>query len=498
MMDNGKNRPIHLQEVICSSQDSKISKQITRLLSAGVIRKIAPRVYSSNLEEPIESIIRRNLFQILGTLYPGTVLSHRSALEFQPTKTGQIFLSTSYTKKVKIPGITIQFLKGPSPIEGDNKFSGELYVSQKARAFLENLQHSKKIGSASKCLSLPEIEERLEQIIRVNGEEELNRLRDQARILSVQLEMQQEFEKLNRLISALLTTKTSKILSSPLAKARAFGKPYDPARLELFETLFRELKQTEFPYRKEKNTTPTSFRNFAFFESYFSNYIEGTVFEIDEAKQIIRTNKPIPARNDDSHDVLGTYQIVSNKKEMATVPSSPEEFLKIISLRHSILLSARVNKNPGLFKDKNNFAGSTSFVDFNLVGGTLIQSYDFYRALDHPFAKAAFMMFVISEVHPFLDGNGRIARVMMNAELVNEDQSKIIIPTVFRDDYLGALKKFTKQRKCDTYIKMLQRAHEFSANVYSENMDEMQEYLTSCNAFIEDSDVILKIRPRLE
>ncbi len=491
-----KNRPIHLQEVICSSRDAKISKQITKLLSAGVIIKIAPRVYSSNLDEPIEGIIRRNLFQILGTIYPGTMLSHRSAFEFQPTKTGQIFLTTSYTKKVKLPGITIQFLSGPSPIEGDNKFSGELSASQKARAFLENLQATKKLGSESKCLSFPEIEERLEQIIRVNGEEEINKLRDQARGISEQLGMQQEFEKLNRLISALLTTKTSKILSSPLAKARAFGKPYDPSRMELFETLFRELQQIEFPYREEKNTTPTSFRNFAFFESYFSNYIEGTVFEIDEAKQIIQTNKPIPERNDDSHDVLGTYQIVSNKKEMEITPSTPEEFLKIIAFRHSILLSARVDKNPGLFKDKNNFAGSTAFVDYNLVRGTLIQSYDFYSALDHPFAKAAYIMFVMSEVHPFLDGNGRIARVMMNAELVKAGQSKIIIPTVFREDYMGALKKFTKQRKCNTYIKMLQRAEEFSANVYSENMDDMQAYLTSCNAFIEDSDVILKIKTR--
>lgn len=105
-------------------------------------------------------------------------------------------------------------------------------------------------------------------------------------------------------------------------------------------------------------------------------------------------------------------------------------------------------------------------------------------------------MFVISEVHPFLDGNGRIARVMMNAELVNAGQSKIIIPTVLRDDYMGALKKFTKQRTCDTYIKMLQRAHEFSANVHNENMDDMEEYLSSCNAFIEDADVILKIVAR--
>lgn len=490
------NLPLHLQEVICSSQDSKISNQLKKLIKSGAIRKIAPRIYSSNLDEPVEGIIRRNLFQILGNLYPGTVLSHRSAFEFQPTKTGQIFLTTSYTKKISLPGITLQFLAGHPPIDGDNKFSGELFVSQKARAFLENLQVSKKIGSASKCLSLPEIEERLEQIIRVNGEDEINKLRDQARALSKQLDMAKEFDRLNRMISALLTTKTSKILSSPLAKARAFGKPYDPARLELFEILFRELKNTEFPLREEKNTTPTSFRNFAFFESYFSNYIEGTVFEIDEAKKIIQTNKPLPARNDDSHDVLGTYQIVSNRKEMQITPSTPEEFIKIISYRHSILMSARSDKNPGLFKDKNNFAGSTAFVDYNLVRGTLEQSFSYYNVLDHPFAKAAYIMFVMSEVHPFLDGNGRIARVMMNAELVNAGESKIIIPTVFREDYMGALKKFTKQRKCDTYIKMLQRAHEFSANVYDENMDDMEQYLSSCNAFIEDADVILKIVAR--
>lgn len=63
-------------------------------------------------------------------------------------------------------------------------------------------------------------------------------------------------------------------------------------------------------------------------------------------------------------------------------------------------------------------------MDFNLVKGTLIKSFDYYTALDHPFAKAAYIMFVMSEVYPFLDGNGRTARVMMNAELVKAGQAK--------------------------------------------------------------------------
>ena len=58
-----------------------------------------------------------------------------------------------------------------------------------------------------------------------------------------------------------------------------------PPVFNLFEILFRELKQQEFKNRGEKNTTTEAYRNFAFYESYFSNYIEGTVFEIDEAKK---------------------------------------------------------------------------------------------------------------------------------------------------------------------------------------------------------------------
>lgn len=475
------------------SSEPRIAKQISRLEREGKIRKISPRIYSSNLTDTVEEIIKRNLFRILGKLYPGALLSHRSAFEFQPTKAGHIFLTYTYTKKINLPGITLRFLQGHIPINGDNVLSGELFVSQKPRAFLENLQISKNRGDSSKCLPLAEIEDKLEQIIRVNGEDELNKVRDKAREIAKELNMQMEFERLNKMISALLATHSSKILSSPLAIARAFGSPYDPGRMNLFEELFRDLQKREFRNHPDRNVTSIAFRNFAFFESYFSNYIEGTVFEVDEAKQIIDTKMPMPARNQDSHDVLGTYQLVSDRQEMSLTPQSPDELLSILSYRHSILLSAREDKNPGLFKDKNNFAGSTSFVDFNLVKGTLIQSFDLYKALDHPFARAAFMMFMLSEVHPFLDGNGRVARVMMNAELVKAGQSKIIIATVFRDDYMGALRKLTRQSDTDPYIRMLQKAHEFSENIFSDDINEMRSDLEKCNAFIEHTEARLRV-----
>jgi len=476
---------IPLREVVLASSDPKISKQISNLEKAGRLEKIAPRIYTSNLEDSPEAIIRRNLFFILGKLYAGALLSHRSALEFKPTSANQIFITYTYTRKIHLPGITLRFLEGHGPIEGDNPLSGALYASQQERALLENMQVSRRPGPESKTLTIPQVEERLEEVIRVKGEKGLNELRDRCREIAEQLNFRSEFEKLNKLIGALLTTKPSKILSSPVAVARALGEPYDPSRISLFEKLFVELKQRQFKDSPEQNQSSQSFRNFAFFEAYFSNYIEGTVFELDEAKKIITTNTPLPARDEDSHDVLGTYQIVSSRKEMKITPGSPEELLDILLFRHKVLLSGRKSKNPGQFKNKNNRAGHTLFVDYKLVKGTLIKGFDFYAALQEPFAKSAYMMFMISEVHPFLDGTGRIARVMMNAELVKADQTRIIIPTVYRDDYMGALRRLTRRQDSDPYICMLQRAFEFSETIVGDSMDEMENILERSNAFQE-------------
>jgi len=55
-------------------------------------------------------------------------------------------------------------------------------------------------------------------------------------------------------------------------------------------------------------------------------------------------------------------------------------------------------------------------------------------------ARVIFMMFLVSEIHSFNDGNGRMVRIMMNVELVSAQQSKLLIPTV-RNDYILNLKK---------------------------------------------------------
>ena len=95
------------------------------------------------------------------------------------------------------------------------------------------------------------------------------------------------------------------------------------------------------------------------------------------------------------------------------------------------------------------------------------------------------MMFVISEVHPFDDGNGRIARAFMNAELVSGGERRILIPTVYRDEYVTGLRVHTRQGHPDPLIKTLDFAQEYVARIDFSDYDRALGVLRETGAFQE-------------
>ncbi len=480
------------KEIIFASSDSDVSHQIARMVRLGRLRKIAPRIYTPNMIDSSEVIVRRNLLSILNWRFPNTVISHRSACEMRVTSEGTFYLTGTYNRKVTdLPGITIYLLKGPVADIQDMVY-GRMFIASEYRWMLENMQSSRKQGDDSKVLPISLIEKKLESVLVAGGEEQLNQYRDTLRETAERLSMTDEFAKINILISALLNTHSSQVLTDPVVKAAAAGTPYDEKRVELFEKLFDALQGQHFLSRPVSEQTENEYLDIAFFESYFSNYIEGTEFAVDEARQIVETGITIPKRTEDSHNILGTFHVVSNRMEMQAFPTSSQEFFEILSRRHAVLLEGRPELNPGHFKTKNNRAGNTEFVDVNRVQGTLDAGFNYYCALTSPIAKAIYMMFLISEVHPFQDGNGRLARIMMNSELFRANESKIIVPTVSREDYLLALRKSSRQGIVQPYINVMTRLHYFSSTLYGKNFQEMSDYLTLCNAFEEPDDAKLR------
>ncbi|MBT4793289.1 MAG: Fic family protein [Halobacteriovoraceae bacterium] len=323
--------------------------------------------------------------------------------------------------------------------------------------------------------------------MKVKSEEGLNLIRENSREISKELGLEKAFKKLDQIIGALLSTKESSILRSSEGKKRAEGRPFDVNCISKLEILFGELRTSVFEHRIEKSNTNEHFVNKAFFESYFSNYIEGTTFEIEEAEEIIFDKKIIESRPKDSHDILGVFNIVSDREEMKRTPNSFQELIEIIQRRHFIMMKERPEVEPGKFKEKKNKAGNTTFVDPDYVIGTLEKGFEIYSSLKEVQAKAIFISYLISEVHPFNDGNGRLCRIMFNSELAKAGLSTLIIPTVYREDYLLSLRALSRRERAKPLIKMFTRALRFS-NLDFSNYSKSLKYISDYNWFLEPSE----------
>jgi hypothetical protein len=332
-----------------------------------------------------------------------------------------------------------------------------------------------------------ELEEQLDWLLRQGDEKSLNALRDDARAISRPIGLEAEFKKLDELIGAFLGTREAK-MESNVGRARKKGSPYDPDRLNLFVALFEELRALAPNTRPAERMSEPAKTHLAFFEAYFSNYIEGTEFLVEEAVNIVFNGFIPKDRPEDAHDVLGTYRIVSDQKDMARTPRDFDSFVSLLKSRHAGFMEWRPDKRPWQFKTQGNQAGSTVFVAPDLVLGTLEKGFEIYRGIGPALHRAIFMMLLVSEVHPFADGNGRAARIMMNAELVAEGEQKIIIPTVYRNNYLSALKAMSHSGKCPAFIRVLDFAQKYTGAIRWDDFDHARAELQATNAFMDANE----------
>ncbi|PHI19894.1 cell filamentation protein Fic [Lewinellaceae bacterium SD302] len=479
------------QEIIFGSDDPAEARKIGQLLRADKIRKLLPRTYTSNLTDSPEKIVSRHLFPLIEHLFPKATLSHRSALEFRPTPLGNLYLTSRQRRVYRWPGVNLRFTDGPPAMLDDRPIYGSLSASSLERACLENLLPSRLVEGERRVVDRTVLENKLLMIMDTRGEAGLQAFRQRSEEVADAFRWHRARAELGKIIGALLSTRPTKVLQSPEARARATGIPFDADRSELFRLLSAELMSREWPDRPTKTDTALRYANLAFYESYFSNFIEGTTFTVGEARQIILEGIDLPNRSGDAHDIRGTYQLCSDRREMDTIPTNGKQLLEILRYRHRVVMGGRPDKAPGEFKQRANRAGSTYFVEPDKVVGTLLEGFKYLQPLRHPAQRAIFMMFLISEVHPFEDGNGRIARLMMNAELSHGGQSKIIIPTVFREDYLLNLRKLTRQRKPAFFVDMMEKAWRYGHWLEPLDLDELYLQLQSSHAFLESDEAAI-------
>ena len=456
-------------------------RAVQRRLSEGVLQRIVPGCVSNLPQETWPALIARERIRILAALYPGAVLGPRSAFLGGTPSDGVMYLSYSYTKRVELPGMTIQLLEGHGPAPGDMPMMGRnLYFPSTARVLLENLAVSR--GKVKKSVGKAEVEQRLIATCEARGEDALGTLRDHARQIAPALGLEREFAQLDALIGALLGTRKTN-MATAAGKGMVAKIPYDANRLELLENLASVLRTTPLkqPFTPVKSEQERI--NFAFLESYFSNFIEGTEFDVQEARAFVLQGKPITERPKDSHDILGVFRQALNPGWANQTLSSGEAVLQQLRARHADQMQERPDVGPGEFKTHVNRAGNTEFVVPRLVRGTLVEGSRLLPTVPEGTARALLAMFLVSEVHPFTDGNGRLARLVMNAELSVVNSCRIIIPTLFREEYLDCLRVLTREGNPRPFFDAMQSVHTWTSGFNYENLDQVIEAMAACNAF---------------
>lgn len=475
-----------LPEIVVSN--AAASREISRACKAGRLRRLASRLYTWNQVDDPEELVRRNLWEIVAGYFPGALVADRTALENAPADDGSVCLITEHGRTITLPGHVLRPRRGVGPLPSDRPFLNRLWLCSTARAYLENMRPSRTRGDLlRRTLSVRNIEERLDTLVRRSGREAVNRLRDEIRARASDLDMAEESARLDALIGALQGSRKAR-LQTPQARARRRGRPYDPDRVGLFHELHASLRRHPPVFRPAPKRTKEGRKTRAFFDAYYSNFIEGTRFEVEEARDIVFRQAVPASRPEDAHDVLGTWRIVSDDSEMGRVPARFTEFVDLLKARHAAIMEPRKMVRPGEFKIHRNRAGETIFVAPDLVAGTLRKGFDLYRSLETSFERAIFMLFLVTEVHPFEDGNGRIARIMMNAELVASEEERVVLPTVYRDDYLIALKALSQNRHPDPLIRVVDYLQQWTAALAWGDLEETRRELEICNAFLEPAE----------
>ncbi len=423
------------------------TRAIQRRAKEGELNRIAEGVYIREKDPAAQrAVVRRNWFRILGALAPGGVVSYRSAHAGGITSDGVVHLShpTNFNRKITLPGVQAVLVKGSGPLPGDMPLGdGKLYFASRPRQLLENLSPER--GARGRSAGANAVEELLIKVMHANGESELNRIRDDARALVDPMGFKEQFRKLDKLIGALLATHADDTLKTKEGKLVAKGTPVDRERMARFETLAAKLRVEVLARRTAVAMNEPARSTFAFLEAYFSNYVEGTEFAIEEARDIALEGRIVEQRPKDSHDILQVFRLALQSPGRDTVPPFGADFPEELARRHAQMLEQRPESSPGQFKLERNRAGETWFVDPHLVRGTLIEGSLLAGSIPEGLARAVYYSFLVTEVHPFNDGNGRISRLVMNAELSRVGEARVIIPTLFHEEYVDSQRQLSRQ-----------------------------------------------------
>ena len=222
--------------------------------------------------------------------------------------------------------------------------------------------------------------------------------------------------------------------------------------------------------------------------NYHSNAVEGNSLTLGETRSLILhglTARGKPMR--DHLDIEGHDEAVKAMEDAVR----RDELLNEVFIRnlHKVLLKEPYENDAitsdgqpvkrriaiGEYKTQpNNVRTSTGeiyyFTPPDQVKPAMGDLIDWYRRQEdegeHPIVIAATFHYQFIRIHPFDDGNGRMARLLMNMILIKHGYTVAVVPVEERDQYIGMLEQADKTEDLVEFITYIATCCKYTLNLH--------------------------------
>jgi Fic family protein len=234
------------------------------------------------------------------------------------------------------------------------------------------------------------------------------------------------------------------------------------AKQELFHKAdyYKILIERNRPLDSEQLTELDNYFRIGF--TYSSNSLEGNTLTITETKILLEDGitvggKPIK----DYYEASGHAQAYDYMLTMARTNNFviTEEVIKRL---HFLFYHKLDQEEAGQYRKIHVFISGAEYLppspeEIPHLMEQFIRQMQISNKLMHPIEFAAICHKRLVDIHPFKDGNGRTARLLMNLILINAGYGITSIPPVLRNEYINAL--IISQRETnpdiDTFIEFI-------------------------------------------
>jgi len=192
--------------------------------------------------------------------------------------------------------------------------------------------------------------------------------------------------------------------------------------------------------------------------TYNSNAIEGNTLTLSETKVVLENGITIKGKPLKDH-----LEIINHKEAIEYIENLVSKDVKLseydIKSVHYLILKEIDSTNAGKYRNENVFISGAKhvppiYMNVPYEMQKMIEKYQNWKDL-HPVVRACFLHGEFVKIHPFIDGNGRTARLLLNFELIQSGYPPVVIKIENRADYYDALDKAHTTNDYTEFIRII-------------------------------------------